>query len=371
MKHAKINLILMATAFICFIFAPSVKSIFKPEYAQENFEQRRLEAFPEIPDSWSDIKSYPEAFESYYKDHFGFRPTWVSQYRNLKNSVHDPVVDKVIFGTESGWLFFNDKKGNDVIGDYRNINQFSEHSLNQFINNIKLKQAWLAKQNIEYLFIIAPSKHYVYPEYLPSKYQPIAKINLKQQLADELKKHPDINYIDLTQTLIDGKKERQMYLKNDTHWTDYATNLVQFKIATTIENIFPKKIKPNTKPWGDFNSTINHTGDLSIMNGTTTQFKETRTLPAFKQCAETPLQEKKKYNDTFDTNCDGHIQALVFRDSFFSNLQPFVSEYLGLSRFVWEPMTFKAAEKHINDTHPDIVIEEWVDRFLPKLRPPK
>lgn len=370
MKHAKINLIFMAIAFICFIFAPSIKSIFNPEYAQENFEQRRLEAFPEFPDSWSDIKSYPESFENYYKDHFGFRPTWVSQYRNLKNSVHDPVVDKVIFGTEPGWLFFNDKKGNDVVGDYRNINQFSAHSLNQFINNIKLKQAWLAKQNIEYLFIIAPSKHYVYPEYLPTKYQPIAKINLKKQLADELKKYPEINYIDLTQTLIDGKEQQQMFLKNDTHWTDFATNLVQYEIANKLEELFPGRINPRIRPWKDFLSTTKHVGDLAMMNGTTNQFNETRTLPQFNPCAETTLQQKEKYNDTFDTNCNHDIRALIFRDSFFSNLQPFISEYLGLSRYVWQRMTFKTADKHVMEFQPQIVIEEWVDRHLPNLRPP-
>nr|WP_179952198.1 hypothetical protein [Marinicella rhabdoformis] len=319
----------------------------------------------------TEVRSYPNQFESYYKDHFGFRPVWVNQYRKLKTWVKDPVVEQVIFGSEPGWLFYNDKDGNDVIGDFRNIKQFSPSQLKQFVNNIKSKQTWLADQNIEYLFVIAPSKHYVYPEYLPKKYQPINQQNLKTQLAQALKTHPEINFLDLTQNLIEGKKQQQMFLKNDTHWTDFATNLVQLEIAKVLEKLFPQHIHPNLRPWTDFKSNAPHAGDLAMMNGTIEQFPETRSLPEFSDCAETPLQKKVKYNDTFDTNCNHKVRALVFRDSFFSNLQPFISEYLGLSRFVWKPMKFKSAEKHIDDIQPHIIIEEWVDRHLPNLRPPK
>ena len=61
---------------------------------------------------------------------------------------------------------------------------------------------------------------------------------MKAQLAEALKAHPEINYLDLTETIIQGKKEQQMFLKNDTHWTDYATNLAQLALVEKLEALF-------------------------------------------------------------------------------------------------------------------------------------
>ncbi len=371
MKHTKINLTLTAVLFLILLFTPILKNITFPNYAEIQFEKRRLQQFPTWPNNWATTQSYPEQFESYYKDHFGFRPFWVSQYRQIKSLIQDPVVDQVIIGKEHGWLFYNDATSDDVIGDFRNINQFTDKQLDQFVEILIAKKQWLAKQGIEYIFVLAPSKHYVYPEYLPQKYQAIEQTNLKTQLSEAIKQHPDFNYLDLTQTIIDGKTEQQMFLKNDTHWTDFATNLAQREIAAKIEKLFPDQITPKTRPWHDFTISTPHTGDLAMMNGTPNKHTEIRSLAPFKTCAETPLQAKEKFNDTFDTDCHLPLRALVFRDSFFSNLQPFVSEYLGLSRFVWQRMTYKAAQKHISEIKPDVVIEEWVDRHLPKLRAPE
>ena len=367
MNHLKINLLLVASLFIAVIFVPSIKSFAYPGHNNPVKEKRRLKNIPGTPKSLKRLLLFPEDFESYYNDHFELRYNLLDIYKYSKYAINDPAVKKVVFGTEPGWLFFNDIESNDVMGDYRNINQFTETELRKFVETLEERKQWLSEQGIEYMFVIAPSKHYVYPEYLPKKYYRIPQDNIKKQLAEALEQTPDINYLDLTEIIIEGKKEQNMFLKNDTHWTDYAANLSHFALSQKLEIIFPNLIKSTKKPWSEFTRPLKHIGDLAQINGTIDLFNDTRYLPVFDACAEKLMPPKKNTMDTFDTNCNKQLRTLVFRDSFFSKLQPFVSENFGLSRFVWQKMTFEAAKIHIKEVQPHIVIEEWIDRHLPEV----
>ena len=141
-------------------------------------------------------------------------------------------------------------------------------------------------------------------------------------------------------------------------------------VIKKLEALFPGRITAKKKPWTSFTEVQAHTGDLEMINGLIGEFTDQRKLPNFTPCAENFTPPKAHTMATFDTNCNHQLRALVFRDSFFSNLQPFLSEYLGLSRYIWQHMTLRATKKNTAEIMPHIVIEEWVDRHLPKLKSP-
>lgn len=60
------------------------------------------------------------------------------------------------------------------------------------------------------------------------------------------------------------------------------------------------------------------------------------------------------------------IRALIYRDSFFAFMQPFVSAWLGEPTYVHGRLKRTAAVEWIAELKPDVVIEEWVDRSLPR-----
>jgi hypothetical protein len=59
-------------------------------------------------------------------------------------------------------------------------------------------------------------------------------------------------------------------------------------------------------------------------------------------------------------------KTLVFRDSFFSALVPFVSQSLGDTEYIWS-YDFSKNLKKIIDDKPQIVIIEMVERSIPVL----
>jgi hypothetical protein len=357
----KINSLIIVV-FISAISLPAIFGLILPKQTNSFIENRRLAEKPKIPTTTQEIKEFPDSFDKYYTDHFGIRWTLLYLYRQLKFLINDAPIDSSVFGNEKGWVFYSSKIHGDVIGDYRNINQFTKTQLETFIQHLSEKQSWLAKQGIEYLFVIAPSKHYIYPEKLPDYIKPIAQINMVEQLSNALAKHPEINFINLAPNLLKEKNKQLLYFKADSHWNFFATNIAQFQIANKLTKLLGPTIKPYLYLHSEFTVKQDIQGDLAQYMGLGDYFTEEKLTPVFDPCTAY-MPEKRMLFSTYCSDLD--LNVLVFRDSFFSNLQPFISQYFKNSTFVWQKMTYKTAQERILDNKPNIVIEEWVDRLLP------
>jgi hypothetical protein len=73
---------------------------------------------------------------------------------------------------------------------------------------------------------------------------------------------------------------------------------------------------------------------------------------------------------TFFTDCRLDApRALIFRDSFFIALQPYISQYFANTVYVWEWPDIKLIEKYMQTNQPNIVIEARVERHLKFIKP--
>src|ERR1017187_11022179 len=61
-----------------------------------------------------------------------------------------------------------------------------------------------------------------------------------QQLADYMKTHSTVEFIDLTQSLTDAKKIRVEYLKTDTHWNSFGAFVAYQTLAQALTRQFPE-----------------------------------------------------------------------------------------------------------------------------------
>jgi hypothetical protein len=240
------------------------------------------------------------------------------------------------------------------------------------IRHLKSKQQWLAEQGIEYLFVLAPSKHYIYPEKLPDHIVALNKTNLSDQLAEELNKHPTINFVYLKPHLIEAKQRSSelLYYKADSHWNYDGANVAQYVIAKKLRELFAERIMPN-KDLMKSVELINYQGDHSRYMGIEAHFEESSKTPKLDDCTVSNKPDEANFNKTFTTKClNSGLTTVVFRDSFFTNLQPFISSYFDQATFIWSKMKFKTAKLWINKDKPDVIIEEWVDRYLPNTYSP-
>ena len=367
----KLEKIIIIFIFLLSIYLPFIGSFFQKDETRSSVENRNFAKLPSFPQSLTSIGHYPERFNAYYSDNFGFRDILTQAYFKITDKhVSKTPFDDVTFG-KNDWLFLGSIKPgydryDDPIGDAINRNLFTQKELVNFAQSIMKINSWLKDRGIEYLYIIAPNKHTIYFEYLPEYISKIGLESSTDQLVNYLLEHTDVNVLDLRQPLIEEKKKHQVYFKTDTHWNHYGANVAQYEILKKISNFFPNHISPSLLRENQFNITHMNGGDLAGL-AKLQNIVEVSPQPIFEGgCIpknENPAHVGEK---THTIVCETKtLNALIFRDSFFWALKPYISREFKRSTYIWGRLDYLLLTEYINKENPDIVIEEVVERSLP------
>ena len=357
---------LLTLLFLAALFIPLLAGVLFEDAQRSASENRALSTFPALPQSVSVLAQFRDQMGDYYDDHFGFRETLVQLYYRIKHWLGDSPSANVIIG-EQGWLFYNHKQDGDPVGDYRNINVFSESQLAQISRALVTRQRWLNQRGIVYLFVIAPNKHSIYSEFLPRYINKVNPQSAYDQIVQYLRKNTTINIVDLRSALLKAKtKETPVYWQTDTHWNYYGANIAQYQIAEAIATLVSGKITPILWQPDQFHWGSRAGGDLAINIGMTDQVVDNHPILTQALChRRIPVPEQKAQRDTLSTVCESaQLSALIFRDSFFDFAQPFFSEYFNKATYVWLQPRLADVQEFVEKEHPDVVIEEWVERYL-------
>jgi alginate O-acetyltransferase complex protein AlgJ len=360
--------IILIVFFLAVIASPPLTFILFSKKGWSDTENRVLAPFPGVPAGLETLRTFPEKFEAYYNDHFGFREILIERYhREMKKRFGKSGIPNVIAGKE-GWYFWSGSGLND---DFRGLTPMTEQQLDTWSKGLARKREWLAKKGIRYLFVFVPDKQTIYPEYLPDTLQKTKGITRIEQMTEYLKGQPDAGILDLRPGLLTAKSGRQLYQKTDTHWNEYGAFVAYREMIHQISQWFPKE---RFKLDFDFEDGMKEcpSGDLARMLGLKETVKEMRPIlkqrPSRARSAELPIEienvHKEKQTEPFMKECkDAHLRVLVFRDSFFEMLHPFLSENFRQTVYLWQFYDQKTAERLIDTFHPDLVIEERVERL--------
>ncbi len=369
----KFNSILISLVFLVTIFASLIGSILEEDARVSKAEKRTLARFPPFKLRGGSIKRFPGLFDDYYADHFGGRDWLSSTYRRIKLVLGDSPSRDVTFG-KAGWLFLGSIRtgynnyGNPM-GDARNVGRYSEGDLQKVASYMSTMKQWLNAQGIEYLFVLVPNKHTVYPEFLPDYIQKVNPQSSSDQLVDYIRGHTDVTLVDLRQRLLGSKKEHLLYGMKDSHWNHYAANIAQYEIFQAIASYFPHAVKPH---YYQMTPGTGHTGgDLAEMIGIR-NFKELTPGPVFKKsCKPVKRPGDADETDIYSETCDtAQLKTLIFRDSFFNFLRPYFSRQVSRITYVWGTLDFQILKQQLGIEKPDLVIEEMVERKLPYIPNP-
>jgi hypothetical protein len=365
--------IFLVVVFCLTIFVPFLIGIIQEDKVASGIEKRNLVRYPLLPKSLKALSEYPEKFNTYYSDHFGFRELLTKVYFKLVYQAGiQSAVDDVTFG-QDGWLFLGSiKKGyqrhSDPIGDVMNVNLYTQKELKEFAKSITKIKNWLGNKGIEYLYVIAPNKHTIYFEKLPKYISKKNDNSSTDQLLEYLRKHTDVAVVDLRPSLLAEKKQHAVYFKYDTHWNHYAANVAQFEIMNRVKSFFPGQIKPFLLDNKQFKTLIRRMGGLSNF-AKIENIKEDNPVPIFEGGC-TPVNEisEPKSKETHTMICSTQkLNVLIFRDSFFNALKPYISRYFNRSTYIWQKINYPSLAKYVEQEKPNLVIEEVVERSLPYL----
>ena len=370
--------------FLAFIFLPFGAYLAHWQSGQPVGENRTLAARPAFRKD--PVKTLPAEIDAYYKDHFGFRKQLIQWQTIIRFKWLGLSNDRIVVG-KNGWVFLVRDGQDDLLQDLLGIAPFTPEELASWKQYLEDRQAALSRRGIRYLFVIAPDKWSIYPEMLPTYLHDRSRPPRMDQLLQYLRaaKSP-VEILDLRDCLLGAKKDGRLYFQQDTHWNGRGYFVAYREICRRLQKWFPE-IEPQAlgkdyeiKPmdwaggdWGEVGLTgenLKYQSEFAYAKGTQTS----RQIPVDMPPGIIP-QLPEWYAPIEKVQPQAIHRLLFLHDSFMRsafadhNEMPFAqhfaeSLYVGMVDLPLPPLLALVDYKH-----PDVVVEERVQRHLKGLAP--
>ncbi len=353
------------------------------------FFQMSLHIFPDLKSqenrilaSKPDLKAvtprafwdYLQQYQNYFNDNFGFRNLFIriNSFVNLKILGVSPTPLPDIVAGRDGWLFYNVPNDGSSLEDYYGLAGFTSAQLSAIKQNMVRLRKEAASRNIQLILIVAPSKHTVYEEYLPSR---VAMMKGTLSRVDQLRSawgvdHSLASFIDTRPLLVTAKKEMKypLYYKTDTHWNNLGAFFAYKEIMKKVKSRYPAA-KALTLDDFRLSETKTPGHDLAGMINMTDLMSDTEvTLTPVRPSAATDSKAPYAYRTAIRSeirNCSGP-SVMAFGDSFLAYMIPYLSESFCRGTYVATPLTIDFSL--IDMERPDVVIVELAERYAGSLK---
>jgi alginate O-acetyltransferase complex protein AlgJ len=363
--------VLMIAIFVTLLWLPNIDSVFNIAPRWTNTEHRALTKLPEWKWDWQSVRNFNNKFVKYFIDNFGFRSLlirWNSLFKLRLLKVDQ--FPKVLVGRDDWLYLIKDDEGNNALDYYRAARPFAGNKdIERWVRPLVELNEYLRMRGVRLLVLFAPMKTRIYPEYIPAYLRPVREVTRLDQLMAYIKGNTDLDAIDLGQSILEGKKKHRVFFKHDVHWNGYGAFYAYRTIATRLGRYFNEL---PARTLGDYKvkEETFHGGDLASMLGLGDRFSEKNFIlvPEFRRKARKlpdPYSVKSsRFTEIFETPGSGLPRAVVFHDSFFNFLKPFLAE--DFSRMACFQSYGRVDLSVIRREKPNIVICELVESFVEK-----
>ena len=358
--------------FIAAITLPLLRQLTTAGQRSGTIEARTLSTLPALRFQATALSAFPERFEAYEADHFGFRDLLLKTGNRLKarllgiSASADAVIGK------EGWLYYNGEKAFD---SFRGLRKLSGEELEGWCHALEKRKDWLSERGAQYVFVIVPEKQTIYPEFVPDRFTRVSEETPRLQFTRYLKEKSTVDVVDLYDALRRAKVLEDVYYKADTHWNPAGAFAGYQRI---IEELAVRTPALKAKPRSAFKyvSASETEGDLARMSGLDEPERRGDLRPlapaASPQSVLIPVMQGLKSLEPFASEVTGRTdlpRVVVVHDSFALSLMPMLSE--NFSRVVYlrrtllnDPAFEKAVGACVVAEHPAIFIEEIAERGL-------
>ena len=144
--------------------------------------------------------------------------------------------DKVIVGKDN-FLFLGNKY-DDVINKTEGKHPYTKQQIEYFSKKLKILQTWYTKKGIEFIIVIAPNKHTIYQDKLPTWIE-TKKRTITDDMVISAKNH-HIHLLDLRETLKTKIADKPLYFLTDTHWNNYGASIAYEETIKYINKVYNK-----------------------------------------------------------------------------------------------------------------------------------
>lgn len=271
----------------------------------------------------------------------------------------------VIRGREGWWYYADDGS----IEDTTRATRFTAAELEVWRTTLQRTHEWLRQRGIAYVFVLAPDKPTIYPEFLPaSMHVDPSRDSRADQLVQMLKTRTTVPVVDLRPALLAAKAEARIYHRTDTHWNDLGAALAYRQIIEAVRTQTARV--PAALASDRFRLDAHEVRglDLPEMAGIASATSETDLTLVPVSPRRARVVEPVPAPPTFIgprlvTALDDATlpRAVFYRDSFGSALVPFLAEHFQRMLVLWE---YDVTPETVRAERPDVVIHEWAGRRL-------
>jgi len=355
---------LLAALFLIVLAAPGLALFATAGRTATEFENRTAAPWPRLR-SIGSASAFTAGFERAFADRFGGRDGLIQLHHTVEVLVfrRSPVLE-VLLGRE-GWLYYRGDGGHSLDRDFRRFPPPSMTETGTIVEGITRRVRYLAGLDIDYLLVVAPDKHTIYPEYVPPALQPLAEQSLFDAVLARLPADVRSHVLDLRPALLAAKQQRQVYFRTDTHWNANGAWVGYQEILAALRKDPAGQSRPR---WPSERIAGTTSGDLARMIGAPSGFAEPDLSlvigPDDRRCARTesggpPVWGAPRQSLYCPSAPLGTVA--IFHDSMGLPLLPWLPNEFRESHWVegrtWDPSQLAAAS-------PSLVIDEIVERSL-------
>lgn len=380
--HGRTSDSLVVALFVAAILLPFWAYFFPFPGEPPLIENRQLASRPDL--SLGNLDHWAEQIDAYYRDHFGLRARLIHWENTIRAAKLGSSNKDLLIG-RNRWAFYA-REGN--FENHMGLAPFSRDELEAWKRHLELRHSLLEAEGIKYVFVIAPDKETIYPEELPPYVERARRPDRLSQLLAFLKetKSP-VAVLPLHDVLRAAKSQGLVYFAQDSHWNGRGFFLANQEILRLAkERWFPDLQVPTLAPDYVLQEQAFFAGEWNLVglpseNGKfRSEFVVRKTPPLAKaQSGQLP----KNWPDIPESWCrplwysqvQGKHRVVVFHDSFMRTGCPDrdhmpLAEVFSHSLFVGHRPDIEQIQTVVQREHPDLVIDELVERHIVGLPPP-
>lgn len=268
---------------------------------------------------------YDGSYQNYLTEHAkrntGFREFFIRSYNQMAYSCFGKITNINIVKGHNHELYLkmylDEATGKTLLRHHPDVETAKAEARKNVQETLKLIDT-LRQHGSDFLFVFAPTKTAVYPEYMPHRYQQqLSDFSLEEYYIELFKENgiPHIDFYNYFKTIKD-KAAFPLYPRTGTHWAESTIPYVADSILKKLTEVTGYKM-PSVKYIDDNLST-----DYSIQDG---ELEASMNLlfPLNKPAIPRPIFE---LTDTLDID---RPNLLVVADSYFTQLRisPFVGAF--------------------------------------------
>jgi hypothetical protein len=233
---------MLVLLFLAGIWLPRLDMTFHLFPSVDTHENRRPGVAPTL--SARGLSGYLGDYGRYFTDNFGLRGALIRADNTIRlKFLRSSPVSRLIFGRDA-WIFYNSDVVPDgiTIRDFKGLATYSAAELKVIRGNLDRCSRWCRARRIACVFVIAPNKETIYPEYLPSFIRKIGDKTRLDQVVEAVRSDSTIRLLDLRRTLWEAKSRcpYPLYSRGGTHWNQYGAFYAYRAIASELARTYPR-----------------------------------------------------------------------------------------------------------------------------------